>query len=52
MTKAVNNHDDIGIKSIRNLINNGAEIAGGAVSGALGFLAGDPVGAAVSGAPD
>ena len=32
------------------LIDNGAEIAGGAVSGALGLLAGDPVGAATLGA--
>jgi len=35
---------------IRKLINTGAEIAGGAVGGALGFLAGGPVGAAVLGA--
>jgi hypothetical protein len=35
---------------IRNLIDGGAEIAGGAVGGALGFLAGGPVGAAVLGA--
>jgi len=32
---------------IRKLINTGAEIAGSAVGGALGFLAGGPVGAAV-----
>lgn len=36
--------------SIRRLINNGAEIAGSAVGGALGFLAGGPVGAALLGA--
>ncbi|KAA0910466.1 hypothetical protein [Pusillimonas sp. ANT_WB101] len=35
---------------IRHLINTGAEIAGGAVGGALGFLAGGPVGAALLGA--
>ena len=35
---------------IRRLINSGAEIAGGAVGGALGFLAGGPVGAALLGA--
>lgn len=37
-------------KGIRRLINTGAEIAGGAVGGALGFLAGGPVGAAILGA--
>ena len=37
-------------ESIRKLIDGGAEIAGGAVGGALGFLAGGPVGAAVLGA--
>lgn len=35
---------------IRRLINTGAEIAGGAVGGALGFLAGGPAGAAILGA--
>ncbi len=35
---------------IQRLINSGAEIAGGAVGGALGFLAGGPVGAALLGA--
>lgn len=35
---------------IRRLINIGAEIAGGAVGGALGFLAGGPGGAALLGA--
>jgi len=35
---------------VRNLINSGAEIAGGAIGGALGFLAGGPAGAAVLGA--
>lgn len=35
---------------IRRLITAGAEIAGGAVGGALGFLAGGPIGAAVMGA--
>jgi hypothetical protein len=36
--------------TIKELINDGAEIAGGAVSGALGFFAGGPLGAAVFGA--
>ena len=35
---------------LRNMINSGAEIAGGAVGGALGFLAGGPFGAAALGA--
>jgi len=35
---------------IRRLINTGAEIAGGAVGGALGFFADGPVGAALFGA--
>ena len=35
---------------IRNLINSGAEIAGGALGGALGFLAAGPAGAAAGGA--
>ncbi len=35
---------------VRRLIDAGAEIAGGAVGGALGFLAGGPVGAALGGA--
>lgn len=35
---------------IRKLISTGAEIAGGAVGGALGFLAGGPTGAALGGA--
>lgn len=35
---------------VRRLIENGAEIAGGAVGGALGFLAAGPAGAAVLGA--
>jgi hypothetical protein len=39
-----------GQSGIRRLINTGAEIAGGAVGGALGFLAGGPVGAALLGA--
>jgi hypothetical protein len=40
-----------GIKcGVRRLINTGAEIAGGAVGGALGFLAGGPIGAALLGA--
>lgn len=37
-------------EGFRNLINCGAEIAGGAIGGALGFLAGGPAGAAVLGA--
>ncbi|MFN4865270.1 MAG: hypothetical protein ACK5GZ_02945 [Cyanobium sp.] len=35
---------------LRNMIDSGAEIAGGAVGGALGFLAGGPFGAAALGA--
>ncbi|GJL54325.1 MAG: hypothetical protein NPIRA02_14570 [Nitrospirales bacterium] len=35
---------------IQTLIETGAEIAGGAVGGALGFLAGGPIGAALLGA--
>ena len=42
------NHDEH--SGIRRLINTGAEIAGGAVGGALGFLASGPVGAALLGA--
>lgn len=37
-------------RGVRRLINAGAEIAGGAVGGALGFLAGGPAGAALLGA--
>jgi len=36
--------------SLRGLIHGGVEIAGGAVGGALGFLAGGPAGAAAAGA--
>jgi len=36
--------------TIQNFINNGSEIAGGAIGGALGFLAGGPAGAAAGGA--
>jgi hypothetical protein len=43
-------NEDIGVRRIRNLIDSGAEIAGGAVGGALSFLAGDPIGATMSGA--
>lgn len=46
--KDENNTDDNA--GIRRLINSGLEIAGGAVGGALGFLAGGPAGAAVLGA--
>lgn len=35
---------------IQSLISSGAEIAGGAIGGALGFLAGGPIGAAAGGA--
>lgn len=35
---------------IKSLISSGAEIAGGAIGGALGFLAGGPIGAAAGGA--
>jgi hypothetical protein len=37
-------------EDIRKLIDGGAEIAGGAVGGALGFFAGGPIGAAALGA--
>lgn len=37
-------------KGLRGLISGSAEIAGGAVGGALGFLAGGPLGAALLGA--
>ena len=44
-------HDTVAnTNSIRGLVEGGAEIAGGAVGGALGFLAGGPGGAAVLGA--
>ena len=48
-----NNSSDQGSEKnsgIHHLINSGLEIAGGAVGGALGFLAGGPIGAAVLGA--
>lgn len=45
-----NNSGDEGKNGIRKLINTGAEIAGAAVGGALGFLAGGPAGAALGGA--
>jgi hypothetical protein len=38
------------VDRVRDLIEGGAEIAGGAVGGALGFLASGPIGAAVLGA--
>lgn len=44
------NFDQDKHSGIRRLINTGAEIAGGAVGGALGFIAGGPVGAALLGA--
>lgn len=44
------NSNDDKHSGVRRLINAGAEIAGGAVGGALGFLAGGPVGAALLGA--
>ncbi len=37
-------------ESLRKFLSGGAEIAGGAVGGAIGFLAGGPVGATVAGA--
>jgi len=40
-----NNNEPDKNAGIRRLINSGVEIAGGAVGGALGFLAGDPAGA-------
>lgn len=43
------NDEEIKQKRLRNLIDGGAEIAGGAVGGALGFLAGGPIGAALLG---
>lgn len=46
-----NQSDDLEkIDRVRKLIDGGAEIAGGAVGGALGFLAGGPIGAAALGA--
>lgn len=48
MAETASNHASHG--GIRRLINTGAEIAGGAVGGALGFLAVGPVGAALLGA--
>jgi hypothetical protein len=45
-----NDHGTKKTDRIRKLIDSGAEIAGGAVGGALGFLAGGPIGAAVLGA--
>ncbi len=45
--KDSNNTDDNA--GIRRLINSGLEIAGGAVGGTLGFLAGGPVGEVVLG---
>jgi hypothetical protein len=49
MPESTNSTEDKHI-GIRRLINTGAEIAGGAVGGALGFLAGGPTGAALLGA--
>jgi hypothetical protein len=46
----VENREKTENQHIRNLINLGGEIAGGAVGGALGFLAGGPEGAALLGA--
>lgn len=43
------NSDDNSDRNIRNLIDGSAEIAGGAIGGALGFLAGGPLGAAALG---
>ena len=45
-----NNNEPDKNTGIRRLINSGVEIAGGAVGGALGFLAGGPAGAALLGA--
>ena len=44
MSENIENEQDENAR-IRRLIDSGAEIAGGAISGALGFLAGGPVGA-------
>lgn len=49
MSNRVNDESDKNT-GIRRLINSGAEIAGGAVGGALGFLTGGPAGAALFGA--
>jgi hypothetical protein len=49
MAEKTNNKPDEN-KGIRWLINSGAEIAGSAVGGALGFLAAGPAGAAILGA--
>lgn len=48
--KEIKNNDKEHSDGIQKLINGGVEIAGGAVGGALGFLAGGPVGATVLGA--
>lgn len=45
-----NPEDEKKSEGLKKLINCGAEIAGGAIGGALGFLAGGPMGAAVFGA--
>lgn len=49
MLDTANSDEDKNV-GVRRLINSGAEIAGGAVGGALGFLAGGPGGAALLGA--
>lgn len=50
MTDDVEDGESKKNERIRCLIDTGAELAGGAVGGAIGFLAGGPVGAAVLGA--
>ncbi len=50
MTTEVTGDDEGNNRRIRSLIDGSAEIAGGAVGGALGFFAGGPVGAAALGA--
>lgn len=47
--REVENKEGTVNQRIKNLIDLGGEIAGGAVGGALGFLAGGPVGAALLG---
>jgi hypothetical protein len=49
MSEKMNNESDQN-SGVQRLINSGAEIAGGAIGGALGFLAGGPTGAALLGA--
>ena len=42
------NGEDRNNQRLHNLIESGADIAGGAVGGALGFLSAEPIGVAAS----